>query len=86
MIVSQLSVAHLMFLSRLRLLVFSSSGKVIASCLPPFETKGLTSEDVNGLLDKVRSAMQAEFKKISMEMEERAEIAGNSLLVEWTIR
>ncbi|KAK2151183.1 hypothetical protein LSH36_373g02087 [Paralvinella palmiformis] len=59
-----------------------NKGKVIASCLPPFETKDLTSEDVNGLLDKVRSAMQAEFKKISMEMEERAEIAGNSLLVE----
>ncbi|XP_034235075.1 1-acyl-sn-glycerol-3-phosphate acyltransferase alpha-like isoform X2 [Thrips palmi] len=44
------------------------SGKVIISALPPISTEGLTMDDIDGLMQKVREHMTEEFSKMSNEV------------------
>lgn len=43
-------------------------GKVVISALPPISTEGLTMDDVDSLMDKVRESMKTEFSKITKEV------------------
>ncbi|XP_048774633.1 1-acyl-sn-glycerol-3-phosphate acyltransferase beta-like [Ostrea edulis] len=44
-------------------------GSVIVTCLPPIPTKGLTLNDVNDLIHKVRSVMQDTINRTTEEVE-----------------
>lgn len=46
------------------------SGKVIISALPPIPTEGLTMDDVDDLMQKVRENMMEEFSKMTREVKE----------------
>lgn len=44
------------------------TGKVIISALPPIPTEGLTMDDIDGLMQRVRENMVEEFSKMSKEV------------------
>lgn len=44
------------------------SGNVIISALPPISTEGLTMEDIDSLMERVRQCMVDEFMKMSKEV------------------
>jgi len=44
------------------------AGKVLIQVLPPIPTVGMTSDDVNGLLEQTYTVMQETYKQISAEV------------------
>ena len=57
-----------------------SLGKVIMTCLPPIPTEGLTADDVDDLIKKVRDVMLKTFEETTWEMRKEAEHQGLSIL------
>ena len=55
-------------------------GKVIATVLPPVPTEGLTTEDVDGLMDRVREQMLKVHHETSWDVHQEAERQGVSIL------
>lgn len=44
------------------------TGNVIAQCLEPISTEGLTLDDVPDLINRVKSAMEKVYKELSNEV------------------
>lgn len=57
------------------------SGHIIVTCLPPVPTAGLTTDDINELVEKVRQQMLQVFEKTSHETEAIAAANGTSILL-----
>lgn len=48
-------------------------GKVIVTPLPPIPTEGLTSDDVDKLIERTREVMIATFQEVNKEVKETVE-------------
>lgn len=55
---------------------------MIATCLPPVSTEGLTANDVNALIERVRNQMLAVFDESSREVQAMAKARGATLICE----
>ncbi|XP_055546835.1 1-acyl-sn-glycerol-3-phosphate acyltransferase alpha-like [Wyeomyia smithii] len=55
-----------------------NNGHVIVTTLEPIETKGLTSDDIPALMDRVRNKMIETFRATSKEVESRYSVNGNN--------
>ncbi|KAK7078417.1 hypothetical protein SK128_008101 [Halocaridina rubra] len=51
-------------------LVFALPGHIIVTCLPPIPTKGLGKDDMEQLMEDVRSQMMEVYTKTSAEVVE----------------
>lgn len=56
-----------------------NNGHVIVTTLEPIETKGLTTEDIPALMERVRNVMVETFKATSKEIENKYGVNGNGL-------
>lgn len=56
-----------------------NNGHVIVTTLEPIETKGLTTEDIPALMERVRNVMIETFKATSKEIEVKYGVNGNGL-------